>query len=138
VANVLVVEDESAMWRALENTLKRRGHKLVWRSTAERAITYLKRESMGFEPELGAVLLDLELAPGMMTGLDVSGKIRPDIVTIVSSGHAEAQVRLRVERPLANARVYLQKPYDMQKLFTILERVDVEVAERKERKMQPR
>ncbi len=117
----LVVEDESEVRRIVKVTLERAGRGVVLAESGEEAIEVFRR----LGDRIDSVLLDWNIP--VMDGADLLTRLRelrPALKIIISSGlaHAEAEERFRE----AGVTGYLQKPYRMSELVTLIEKVSAE------------
>ncbi len=114
MADILIIDDETALLRSIDLTLTRAGHRCV---TAENAKDGLARLSEGAD----LVLLDLHLPD--KNGLEVLKSIRAtDVETPVVVITAFASVKGAVDVIQAGAQDYVEKPLDLEKLRLVVER----------------
>lgn len=120
--NVLIVEDEMAVIRAMAHLLEHAGHTVCWAQTGIGAVELLRTEAIHL------VLLDITLA-GTMTGFDVARAKHADprtrdVPIIVISGMAADEIRhlARQENPLASALI-VSKPVDIGTLLRAIESI---------------
>ncbi|MBL0713647.1 MAG: cache domain-containing protein [Desulfosarcina sp.] len=107
---ILVVDDVSTQREIASRILARLNYEAAAVAGGEQAIEYLRTQSVDL------VMLDMIMDPGM-DGLDTYReilRIRPDVKVIIVSGYAETE---RVKEALhLGVRMYLKKPYTMEKL----------------------
>jgi CheY-like chemotaxis protein len=113
----LVVEAESEVRQIVKVTLERTGRGVVLADSAKEAMEALQR----LRDRIDSVLLDCNTA--LMDGSEVLARLRelcPAVKVIISSGlvHSEAEERFQA----AGAAGYLQKPYRMSELLSLLEK----------------
>jgi signal transduction histidine kinase len=115
----LVVDDESEVRQIVKVTLERVGRGVVLAESGEEAMESLRR----LGDRIGSVLLDWNTGEGGEF-LTEMRELRPDLKVIISSvlAHADAVERFRG----ANVTGYLQKPYHMSDLLTMLEKSRVD------------
>jgi DNA-binding response OmpR family regulator len=125
--NVLVVEDDSRTWQALQVVLAEDGHRPYWASRAVQAIEFLSTDYIDL------VLLDIDLGAGNLSGIDVLRMMVEhdkwtEIPVIILSGLPADQIRERAKPTLVNllrhVRISLEKPIDIAKLRIALARID--------------
>lgn len=105
MAQILIVDDESEMRRALRQLLEHMGHRVSEASSGQEAFKRLEEET----PEL--ILLDLRL-PGGMDGLEILRQIRiqnKDLPVFVITGYPGADTPAELKS--AGATGYLAKPF---------------------------
>ncbi|MCU1659513.1 MAG: DNA-binding response regulator [Pseudonocardiales bacterium] len=113
MSQVLVVDDEPQLLRALVLNLSNRGYDVVTAQTAQGAIDQIG----AFPPDV--VILDLGLPD--QDGLDVIRQLhvsRPDIPVIVLSARSGSQAK--VSALDLGAVDYVEKPFDMNELLARL------------------
>lgn len=115
---VLVVDDDPQVLKALANVLTSLGLETTQANSGEQALTLLEKE------RFDVVILDL-LMPGL-SGFEVLTKLkesRPNQPVILSSGYAPDR---RVQEALQHPHTfYLRKPYSLQELQATLARATV-------------
>jgi two-component system response regulator PilR (NtrC family) len=122
---VLVVDDEPAMREVLELRLAGWGFEVRTASDGAEG----KELAESFQPDL--VISDVVMP--RMTGMELLESLRagdPDRPVLLVT--AQATVDLAVEAMKRGARDFITKPIDYPKLRTILEKVQEEIAERRE------
>jgi DNA-binding NtrC family response regulator len=113
--DVLVIDDEPLLLRALQRTLASESHRIAIADSTEAAEAQLARAV----PEV--VLLDLGLGPeGGRALLDRLKRESPEIEVIVITGHAT--IESAVECIRAGAFDYLAKPFDEHRVCTTVRR----------------
>jgi two-component system response regulator HydG len=103
--NVLVVDDEPALLRALEALLKRAGHQVV---ALDNPITALQRLAA---EDFDVALFDIKMP--QLSGLELLNSVkhrRPEVEVIIMTGHATVETALQAVR--MGAYDYLTKPFD--------------------------
>jgi PAS domain S-box-containing protein len=103
---VLVVEDEIATVRLLQDALSRQGYRVMASLDGEDAVDVYRRHKQ----EIDFVLLDIGLP--RMAGRDVAAKLKeenPDVILIVASGYIEPEVRSKMYE--AGVKAFISKPY---------------------------
>lgn len=124
--NVLVVEDDAAVWRGMNTFLLGEGHEPYWASRAAQAFEWLSSEPI----EL--VLLDVDLGPGQLSGIDVlramvEHEAWSQIPVFIISGLPDDEIRDKARKPvvdlLRHVKTSFEKPINFQKLKTAMARV---------------
>ena len=113
---VLVVDDDEAMCRMLEDDLKRRGFCVEWRLSAVDALSLVSSS------DFDAVLTDVNM-PGL-SGIHLVEQLktnRPDLPTIVMTAFGSMETAVSAMR--AGAYDFVTKPIDTDILAPALERV---------------
>jgi PAS domain S-box-containing protein len=103
---LLVVEDAPDVRRALVQTLRVLGYRVLEAADGKQALTLWNQH----HPEISLLLTDMVM-PGGMSGLELANKIReqkPGLKNIISSGYS---TDLAHREPLADGVTYLPKPY---------------------------
>jgi DNA-binding response OmpR family regulator len=114
--NVLIVEDDPVIGKALQQGFVEAGHQCTWVRDGVRAL------ELGRNKNLDAITLDLML-PGV-SGLDVLRRLRSEkIVTPVLLVTARGSVEERVAGLAAGADDYLVKPFAFVELMARIEAV---------------
>jgi DNA-binding NtrC family response regulator len=104
-ANVLVVDDEPALLKALEALLKRSGHSVV---ALDNPITAMQRLAA---EDFDVALLDIKMP--QLSGLELLSAVkhrRPEVEVIIMTGHATVETALQAVK--MGAYDYLTKPFD--------------------------
>jgi cyclic di-GMP phosphodiesterase len=112
---VLLVDDESAVWKLLGEKLGRSGFDWHGRSSAEEALACLEQE------RFDAVISDLKM-PGM-TGLQLLAEVRqrqPQLAFVMATG--EGDIRTAVQAMKHGADDYLVKPFHLEAAVESLRR----------------
>jgi len=115
-AKILIVDDEPFVRDLLEKVLRRGGHDVVVRPTADDAVVALK--SSQFD-----VLLTDVVMPGM-DGFDLLRLVKhahPEVKVIVLTGYARLQSIS--DFLLCGADEYLAKPFQVHELIAAVDRV---------------
>ncbi len=113
--SILVVDDEEGFADTLADILSSRGYRTVKAGTGRDA-TRLVRES-----QIDLALVDLKLPD--IPGTEVLARIReasPTTEVIILTGHASLDTALRALN--LGASGYIEKPYDIDRLFLVIER----------------
>ncbi len=115
---ILVVDDEEMKRISLEADLEGKGHRVVSRPDGESALRALERENFD------VVVADLKM-PGL-SGLDLLRHLKkvpgrgPEVILITAYG----SIPLAVEAMKLGAYDFLTKPFNNERLFPILERIE--------------
>ncbi len=115
--HVLIVDDEMKMAAALARMLEREGHKVEATASPETALESLARE------EFDVVLCDMRMPT--MSGLDVlrrTKRLVPTVDFVIMTAYADA--RSAVECMKEGALDYLIKPFPIDELRLLLQRVE--------------
>jgi two-component system KDP operon response regulator KdpE len=110
MTNVLVVDDEPSIIRALEVGLRANGHRVLVAATGERAVAQAAAE------DVSLVVLDLGLPD--IDGHEVIERIRafdPNVPIIVLSAWGQTESKVRALD--LGADDYVEKPFDMAELL---------------------
>ena len=113
--HVLVVDDDSEMCTFVEQTLRRRGFVVTWRTSALDALDVLAAE------DIDVVVADLHMRG--MNGIDLCERIvtnRPDVPVIVITGFGSFETAVAAIR--AGAYDFITKPVDVDGLRLAVER----------------
>jgi DNA-binding NtrC family response regulator len=105
VTNVLVVDDEPALLKALEALLGRAGHAVV---ALDNPITALQRLAA---EDFDVALFDIKMP--QLSGLELLNAVkhrRPEVEVIIMTGHATVETALQAVK--MGAYDYLTKPFD--------------------------
>ncbi|MGB8933150.1 MAG: sigma-54 dependent transcriptional regulator [Anaeromyxobacteraceae bacterium] len=119
--NVLVVDDEPALLKALEALLRRAGHTVVALDNPITAIQRLAAE------DFDVALFDIKMP--QLSGLELLNTVkhrRPEVEVIIMTGHATVETALQAVR--MGAYDYLTKPFED---VEIVVRAVAKAAERK-------
>jgi DNA-binding NtrC family response regulator len=129
-ARILIIDDEESPREALRFILKDR-YELTTADTGTNGLEALRREG-----PFDVVLLDMKMPD--MSGLDVLGKV-PEIApgTPVVMITAITEARPAVQAMKMGAADYLNKPFDVQEIRLVVERVIKERAERQQTLTRP-
>ncbi|MEI6085479.1 MAG: sigma-54 dependent transcriptional regulator [Verrucomicrobiota bacterium] len=129
-AKILIIDDEESPREALRFILKDR-YELVLRDTGGTGLAALQNEG-----PFDAVLLDMKMPD--MTGLDVLAKV-PEFApgTPVVMVTAITEARPAVQAMKMGAADYLNKPFDVQEIRLVVERVIKERAEKQQVLVRP-
>jgi two-component system response regulator HydG len=104
-ANVLVVDDEPALLKALEALLKRAGHAVT---ALDNPVTALQRLA---SEDFDVALFDIKMP--QLSGLELLNAVkhrRPEVEVIIMTGHATVETALQAVK--LGAYDYLTKPFD--------------------------
>lgn len=129
-ARILIIDDEESPREALRFILRDR-YELVLKETGGSGVEALRSEG-----PFDAVLLDMKMPD--MSGLDVLGKV-PEIApgTPVIMVTAITEARPAVQAMKMGASDYLNKPFDVQEIRLVVERVIKERAEKQQVLVRP-
>ena len=114
---ILVVDDEQHILRALTRLLESIGYDVLTASSGRAAVELVRRRGLG----ISLVILDMVM-PDMSGGqtYDLLHKVVPDIKVLLSSGYSiEAQAQEILAR---GCKGFIQKPYDVATLSSVLHR----------------
>ena len=128
VANLLIVDDERAIREGCREAAQSVGYNAFIADSAEHAYKLLDAHG------IDVVLLDLKL-PGA-SGLEALRHIkeqRPETIVIIITGYAT--VSSAVQAMKLGAYDYLTKPFSLDELKAVLERVSIEVKSTAERRL---
>jgi len=115
LARILVVDDEKVIRAILSDYLGAEGYKVVTASSGEEALSVLEKETFN------VVLTDLKM-PGM-SGMELLNEITArgiHVCAIIMTGYGT--VESAVESIKKGAFDYIQKPFKMREVQTIVER----------------
>ncbi len=122
-ATILVIDDEQNIATMAQEILEMENYTSLIELNPLRGIElYAQRKS-----EIGAVLLDLTMPE--MSGKEVVDALRainPGVKIIITSGYSQDEVTKKID--MASVSGFIQKPYRMQSLLTIVQRVLTGVA----------
>ncbi|HSB73573.1 MAG TPA: sigma-54 dependent transcriptional regulator [Candidatus Methylomirabilis sp.] len=116
MSTILIVDDEKSLRRFLRDTLEGEGHAVHQAATGEEALDRFAQASFDL------VLLDMILPD--LNGLQVLRRIKrqaPDVPVIIMTAYSE--VRGAVEAMKAQAADYLCKPFDLEELKLVVQRI---------------
>ena len=111
-SNLLLIDDDDTLTRLLTITAKSRGWKPVAADNGPSALSLISKH-------IKAVVLDYRLPD--TDGIDILHSIRvkfPDVPVVMLTGHNDAETAVRALR--AGADDYVTKPFDLEKLFTVI------------------
>lgn len=117
-AHILLVDDEEVVSAATEEMLKRLGYKVTNVSSGSQGIAFYQAHWQ----EVGLVILDMVMPE--MDGAQVFGalkEINPNVDVLVSSGYSHNETAQGMID--AGARGYLQKPFRINDLSSIISRI---------------
>lgn len=115
---VLVVEPDEALQQHLRDSLKEHGYRVTTAGSAHDALQLL--EQIRFD----VILIDVELPA--MSGLDLYLAIKqltPAALAIMISGKEEEFVKIAQEAVQQTAYAFVQKPFDLDHLLMLLDRI---------------
>src|SRR3989339_105276 len=126
--NILVVDDETELWKICQSTLENSGYMVHAASTADHAVELL--EDVSFD----VAFVDLRM-PGRIDGLDLLKMVRErfsrtDVIIVT----ADETIETAVECLKAGAFDYILKPFHLSEL---LDGAKISLALRQLRKRQP-
>jgi DNA-binding NtrC family response regulator len=116
MSTVLIVDDEKTLRRLLRDTLEGEGHTVLQAATGEEALERFQETSCDL------VLLDMILPD--LNGLQVLRRMKrmaADVPVIIMTAYSE--VRGAVEAMKAQAADYLCKPFDLDELKLVVQRI---------------
>ncbi len=116
MSTILIVDDEKNLRRLLRDTLEAEGHTVLQASTGEEALERFEGTSCDL------VLLDMILPD--FNGLQVLRRMKrlaPEVPVIIMTAYSE--VRGAVEAMKAQATDYLCKPFDLDELKLVVQRI---------------
>lgn len=111
---VLVVDDDPAVRLATIRLLEQDGHTCMWAGTGEYALSLAATES----PDVA--LLDVDLGPGSIDGIDVARRLPRSLPVIIVSGFSTEEIYHRaheVHDAISGAIAILGKPLDADTLL---------------------
>ena len=114
---VLIVDDDESIREVLEDLLEMRDFRVLSACHGGEGVELCRQHSCA----IGAVLLDVSM-PGLSSGetLEQLRFIVPGLPVIIFSGYSEAETTVRLgERDWSG---FLQKPFRIDELFTMLDR----------------
>jgi two-component system, cell cycle sensor histidine kinase and response regulator CckA len=115
---VLVVDDEPRVLQFLEKGLTRLGYEVLTAESGRRACEIYSRKTA----DIKCVLLDL-IMPGL-SGLETYARLKdmnPSVRVILSSGYSSG--RIRREASEAGSPEFLEKPFTLEELSQVLQKV---------------
>ncbi len=118
---ILIMEDEFMLCDFSQKVLSQLGYSVETVSNGEEAV-WLYREAQKENP-FDAVILNL-IVPGFMGAKETIGKIKefdPNVKAIVTSGYSNDPIMADCEK--YGARAVLNKPYDLDDLSKVLDKV---------------
>ncbi len=113
---ILVADDEESMRWVLSKALRKKGYSVDLAADGNQALRQVQEQSYDL------VIADIKM-PGM-TGLELLDKareLRPDLLVVVMT--AEASMKNAVEAMKRGAYDYITKPFDLEVLDAIIEKV---------------
>ncbi len=113
---ILVADDEESMRWVLSKALRKKGYSVDLAADGNQALRQVREQSYDL------VIVDIKM-PGM-TGLELLDKareLRPDLLVVVMT--AEASMKNAVEAMKRGAYDYITKPFDLEVLDAIIEKV---------------
>jgi two-component system cell cycle sensor histidine kinase/response regulator CckA len=115
---ILLVEDEEPVRTACAGLLKALGFTVVEAAGGEQAIEMMKT----IAGAISCAIVDITM-PGMdgIATISAMRRIRPDLKVILTSGYLQRRVEHRLARE--DAVCFIQKPYQLSELRTLLEQV---------------
>jgi DNA-binding NtrC family response regulator len=112
-AHLLLVDDDPAILRALERTLKNEGYQLFFASSAEEAHDVIR------EHAIHVIVSDNNM--GAISGLDLLETLRaehPYITRILMTAHADPDTRRRADA--IGVHGFIEKPWQVEALKGLL------------------
>ena len=122
---VLVVDDDESIRWVLEKGLKKKGCQVDLAENGVEAIKKVKRQDDYF-----MVFLDIFMPD--MNGLDVLTKIKqvqPGLFIVIMT--AQGTMKNTIEAMQKGAYDYITKPFDLEEIYMLLEKVSKEIEQRK-------
>ena len=113
---ILLVEDEASLRRAVAESLRRLGYRLLEAANGREAIQLWQEHGQAVD-----LLFSDMVMPEGLTGLDLAEKLKgqkPELKVIISSGYNADMAGQG--RPATGGIVYLQKPYPIEVLSKII------------------
>jgi len=117
-ALILVVDDDQNICANISDVLTDRGHRVSITSGGEQAIQLAREENFDI------MLIDMKMP--VLNGLETYLAIRdfrPDAVVIIITGYPQEMGKLAQQALQKNAYACLEKPINMDKLLSLLERI---------------
>jgi len=107
-ANILVVEDEDALRRAVAKMLRRKGLHVIEAADGSAAIDMLRANGR----KIGLILLDMNI-PGSLSRevIAEASRLQPDAKVILTSAYSEQMVMATMNSPLI--RGFIRKPFQL-------------------------
>ena len=120
-AFILIVDDNLGTLSTFKNILIRKGYEVLTSTEGVRAVELTK------ENNFDIIFLDLKLPTinGFETYLKIR-EIKPDTIAVLITGYYESKTRLVEQALLASMYTCLQKPLDMSKVLTLIEKLTSE------------
>ena len=120
-AFILIVDDNLGTLSTFKNILIRKGYEVLTTTEGVRAVEPTK------ENNFDIIFLDLKLPTinGFETYLKIR-EIKPDTIAVLITGYYESKTRLVEQALLASMYTCLQKPLDMSKVLTLIEKLTSE------------
>ena len=120
-AFILIVDDNLGTLSTFKNILIRKGYEVLTTTEGVRAVELTK------ENNFDIIFLDLKLPTinGFETYLKIR-EIKPDTIAVLITGYYESKTRLVEQALLASMYTCLQKPLDMSKVLTLIEKLTSE------------
>ncbi len=117
-ALVLVVDDDRDLCANMKDVLSDKGYRACVAHDGSTAV------EKAWESDFDVILLDMKLPPvnGLETYLSVRD-IRPDVVVVIITGHRQEMGDLVEQAIEGTAYTCLEKPIDMDRLLSLLERI---------------
>lgn len=117
-ALILIADDDQGLCANMSEILTRRGYRVATACDGSTAINNCR------ENDFDIILLDMKMPPlnGLETYLAIKA-IRPNVVVIVITGYRKEMSALVEQVMRQNAYTCLEKPIDIDHLFTLLEHV---------------
>jgi len=120
-AMILVVDDDENLCSNMENILTDKDYRVAVAYDGDTAI------KKAWENNFDIVLIDMKLPPvnGLETYLSIRD-IRPNAVVVITTGYSKDMGDLVGQALKSNAYTCLEKPIDMEKLISLLEKIEKE------------
>ena len=117
MANILIIEDESAVGAVLQRIIKEMGHQVDMASDGQKGL------DMALAGQYAVILSDLHM-PGAISGMDLLRRLRaarPQCPVVVVSGYPSAEALGECEK--LGIQDFLTKPFEMTFVRTIVEKI---------------
>ncbi len=116
---VLIVDDDEQLCANLADLISERGYRVDTANDGDRAVELAREES------LDIMLIDLKLPTrnGLETYLAIR-EFRPTMVAIIITGHLAEMAQLAQRATEQSAYACLEKPLDIDRLISMLERIE--------------
>lgn len=116
MTKILIIDDDESLCRSMQIQLEASGHDVKYAHTAGEGLSLVDR----FNPNL--VFLDLKLPDE--DGMECLKKLQntnPDLPVVIITGHQDTKTTIEAMR--LGAFDYLRKPFDLDDLYLLLEKI---------------